>query len=463
LLSADTLLNLAKNDPSPTVRLAIASALPALDTPQIWELSTALAAHGEDKDDRFLPKMIWFGLAPVVEQDFARALALANQTPLPSLADSLRWFVARQPPGRELLLQQLAAESDDVAAKNLRLLAFALKDEASVPQPEAWPQAQGRFAKATDPALVNSADQLSALFGDKAVLARMRKVLADDAQPQPRRQFAFDLLKRANDPEATPIFARLLNLEAFRSAVIPLLARSDDPSTAADLMSRFEGFNPTDRIAALTSLTSRSALALPLIRAVQAGKFDRKYLSALQVRQMRNLHDAEVDRLLDEAWGKVNDSSDAMKATIARLKQAYTAAPMWAYDANAGHETFNQVCAVCHALNGVGGKLGPDLAGSWRNGLDYFLENIVDPNAVVGENYQLHILTKKDGSVVSGILDQESATSITLRTTGDPVIVAKADLKDHQKLAQSLMPPGLLEAMPERKVLELLKFLTSKQ
>ncbi len=150
--------------------------------------------------------------------------------------------------------------------------------------------------------------------------------------------------------------------------------------------------------------------------------------------------------------GKVNDSSEAAKATISRLKQVYTAAPLWAYDANSGHATFTQICAVCHALNGVGGKLGPDLAGTWRNGLDYFLENIIDPNAVVGENYQLHVLTKKDGSVVSGLLDQESATAITLRTIGEPVTVAKADVKDHQKLAQSLMPPGLLEAMPERKV-----------
>ena len=46
-------------------------------------------------------------------------------------------------------------------------------------------------------------------------------------------------------------------------------------------------------------------------------------------------------------------------------------------------------------MGGVGGKLGPDLAGSWRNGLDYFLENIIDPNAVVGDNFQLHVLTKK--------------------------------------------------------------------
>ena len=58
-------------------------------------------------------------------------------------------------------------------------------------------------------------------------------------------------------------------------------------------------------------------------------------------------------------------------------------------------------------------------------------------------------------------------TGGAIRYAGDSltesVVVAKSDIKDHQKLAQSLMPPGLLEALPERKAIELLKFLTSKQ
>ena len=118
---------------------------------------------------------------------------------------------------------------------------------------------------------------------------------------------------------------------------------------------------------------------------------------------------------------------------------------------------------MCHAINSEGGKLGPDLAGAWRNGLDYFLENIVDPNAVVGENYQLHVVTKKDGTVVSGLFDQESTTSLTLRTVTEAVTISKSDIARHEKLAQSLMPPGLLEALPEQKAFELLKFLTGKQ
>jgi putative membrane-bound dehydrogenase-like protein len=462
LLGADVLLKLAKEDPSPTVRLAVASALPTLDTPLTWDLATALASHAEDKDDRFLPKMIWSGLAPVVKQDYSRALALADHTALPSLADSIRWSAGHEPQGRNLLISQLASAPEDVAARCVRLLAFAMKDEASSPKPESWPEAYARLSKSSEHAVAHDADQLAALFGDKTVLAKMRGVLADGTRPMSERQSAFDLLKRANDPEATPIFERLLDVKEFRAAVIPLLSRSTNAATATALIQRFEKFDPAERNAALGALTSRKALAVPLLQAMQNGIFDRKNVSALQVRQLRDLHDAEVDRLADQTLGKVNESSAAMKETIARIKKVYAAAPLWAFNAEAGHQTFNQVCAVCHALNGVGGKLGPDLAESWRNGVDYFVENIVDPNAVVGENYQLHVITKKDGSVASGILDQETDTAITLRTATDPIVVAEADVKEHQKLAQSMMPPGLLEALPEQKVIELIKFLTSK-
>jgi putative heme-binding domain-containing protein len=124
------------------------------------------------------------------------------------------------------------------------------------------------------------------------------------------------------------------------------------------------------------------------------------------------------------------------------------------------------VCAVCHAMGDIrlpSSGIGPDMAGSWRNGLDYFLENIMDPNAVVGDNFQLHVLTKKDGSVVAGMIEQETDTGITMRTVAETVVVAKADVKERQKQPVSLMPPGLMEALPERKALELLKYLLSRR
>lgn len=464
LLSGEVLAGLAKSDPSPVVRLALASALPMLPSAEVWDIATALAGKGQDRDDRFLPKMIWFGLAPAAAEDWARSLELAETTALPTLADSIRWSAARTPKGRDLMAARIANQKDEKsAARGVQLLAFAMKDEAGGAVPSGWNAVYARFENTKDASIRSAADRLAALFGNQTVLDKMRRTLADSAAPLPERQFAFDLLKRGNDAGATAIFAGLLDSDAFRSPVIPLLSRSNDPGTSEALMVHFEKLDASDRSAALGAMTSRPALALPLLKAVQSGKFERKYLSALQIRQMRNLHDAEVDRMLDQTWGKVNESSAAAKATVARLKKAYTAAPLWAYNGNAGRETFVQVCGVCHALSGSGGRLGPDLTGSWRNGLDYFLENIVDPNAVVGDNFQLHLLTKKDGTVISGLIEQETATALTLRTVTESVIVAKADLKEHQKLAQSLMPPGLLEALPEQKVFELLKFLLSKQ
>jgi putative heme-binding domain-containing protein len=455
-IANETLAQLAANDPSPTVRLALASAMPALSADACWKVGTALAAHGEDAADRFLPKMIWFGLGNVITGDFTRGFALADKTPLPTLADSIRWFAAANPQGRELLTERIAKDADDTAARELRILAFGMKNENAAPMPKAWPQVQKRFANA-------SATELSALFGDKAIIAATRATLADAKAPIAQRSAAFDLLKRVGDAEATPIFATLLDLDQFRSAVIPLLSRSNDPATAIALIQRYAKFSTADQSAALNTLTSRAALAMPLLHALEDGKFDRNQIGSFQVRQLRNLRDPALDKLLDKTWGKVTESSAEMKATIARLQKTYQEAPLWVFDANAGRETFQQVCAVCHSMNGVGGKLGPDLAGSWRNGIPYFLENIVDPNAVVGENFQLHVVTKKDGTVLSGLLEQETSTALTLRTLTEPVIITKADIKDHQKLAQSLMPPGLLEAMPERKAIELLKFLTSKQ
>ena len=83
-----------------------------------------------------------------------------------------------------------------------------------------------------------------------------------------------------------------------------------------------------------------------ILQAVKAGRFDRKRLSAFQVRQMRNLHDKALDQLLDQTWGKVNESSAAMKETIARLQKAYQEAPLWAFDGG---------FAVLQGLSGQGG------------------------------------------------------------------------------------------------------------
>jgi len=361
------------------------------------------------------------------------------------------------------LLASLTKLPDATADHTILLASFALRSEASLPSPTAWAQARDRAMKSADAAVRADADQLSVVFGDRDVLDRMRQTLADSSAPAAARRTAFDLLKRSGDPAALPVFVKLLDEPAYRSAVIPLLARSNETATASALLQHFASLNPADQTAALATLSSRPALALALLQATQAGTLDKKLLTSLHIRQIRNLNDPTCNQLLEKTWGKFNETPAAMKESIARIKHVFNEAPLWAYEEGKGRVVFERVCSTCHAMGGnAAAKVGPDLTGSWRNGIDYFVENIVDPNAVVGDAFQMSIVTLNDGTAVSGVFDNETATTLTLRTITGPVSVPLKDIKERQKLEQSLMPPGLLEALPEREMIELLKFLTSK-
>jgi putative membrane-bound dehydrogenase-like protein len=463
--AATDLLRLAQNDASSHVRLAVAAAIPSLPLGERWSIAAALAAKAEDAGDRFLPKMVWFALAPGVASDLPRALDLAARTPLPSLADSILWFAARTPAGREAIAARLTQLPEVASARALRVLAFSLESEAGLKMPGAWPQVTARFTGTSDPAVRAAWEQLSALFGDKSVLGPIRARLADRSVPLAERRRAVDLLRRAGDTESTTLLVQLLDDPALRAAVIPLLANAADPATvAAGLIGKFTTFTAAERTAALAALTSKPALALPLLQAANSGSFDRKALTALHARQLRNLRNPEVTAALDRIWGRATESSADAKATIARLRDAYREAPLWSYSAAAGRQVYDRLCNACHAMDSTAtaGKLGPNLSGTWRNGLEYFLENIVDPNAVVGTDFQLNLVTKRDGTVVSGMIEKESDTALVVRTMTEAVNVPKSEIKSREVTTQSLMPAGLLEALPQREALELLLFLTTE-
>jgi len=78
---------LAKEDPSPVVRLYLASAAQRIPAASRWEILRGLISHAEDASDHNLPLMYWYGLEPLVPLDKAKALTLATTGKVPLLRE----------------------------------------------------------------------------------------------------------------------------------------------------------------------------------------------------------------------------------------------------------------------------------------------------------------------------------------------------------------------------------------
>jgi putative heme-binding domain-containing protein len=455
-------VRLAKTDPSPVVRLNLASAIQRVPEKSAWELIEALAQHAEDRDDRNVPLMLWDGLAQRMPTQLDRAFALAKQTQVPQLADFIYWYAATlEGDGLNRAVAILKKSEGETLRRQLAGLWLAMEPRANVPMPAAWKAVAPNLYASNDGRIRRQAERLAAVFGDDSMFPRLRATLANITADAEARKHAFAVLSRAQDGASLPIFLRLLDEPAFRAPAINQLARFDEPEIADALLRRFEQFAVPERAAALNALTSRVNFATALLDAVSANRLKRDQLTAFHIRRLTTLNNAEVDKRVTATWGRILQSPVEKQARIDKLEKTFNEAPLWAYDSGAGQQHFQKVCASCHRIGNEGVRLGPELTGTGKNGIRYILENIIDPDAVIGADFQMTTVKTKAGDVLSGLLASESPSAITLRMTTGETVVAKADIVKREASEKSLMPEGLLESLSDREQLELLKFLAT--
>lgn len=456
------LVRLAKQDASPVVRLHLASAIQRVSEKSAWAIADALAQRGDDREDRNLPLLVWQGIARWMPKNLDRAFAIAAKTAMPQVADYTYWYAARLG-GKSLnrVVASLDKLQGDTLRRRLIGIALAMETQPNLPMPAAWRSVAPKLYASDDPRVRRQAERLAAVFGDDSMFPRLRETLANQKGDAEWRRHAFAVLSRAQDRASLPVFLRLLDDPALRLQAINLLARFDAPEIAENLLSRFDAFSSPERAAAMNALTRRPSFALTLLDAVGAGKLKRDQLTSFHIRQLSELKNAEVDKRVSAAWGKIHHSPAEKQSQIDRLEKVFNEAPLWAYDGAAGRQHFQKLCAQCHVLRGEGARVGPELTGAGKSGIRYFLENIIDPDAVVGTDFQTTTIETKAGDAVSGLLVNESANALTIRTTTDQVVVSRTDVAKRSSSEKSLMPEGLLESLNAREQIELLKFLTS--
>ncbi len=78
---------LAKEDPSPVVRLYLASACQRLSVAERTPIVENLLAHAEDVADHNLPLMYWYAAEPIVGSDTTKAVSLLAKTKIPIIRE----------------------------------------------------------------------------------------------------------------------------------------------------------------------------------------------------------------------------------------------------------------------------------------------------------------------------------------------------------------------------------------
>src|SRR5207249_11142846 len=97
------------------------------------------------------------------------------------------------------------------------------------------------------------------------------------------------------------------------------------------------------------------------------------------------------DQRVATTWCRILQTPAEKQARIEKLENIFNEAPLWAYDSGAGGEHFLKLCSSCHRIGNDGTRLGPELTGAGKNGVRYFLENIIDPDAVIGADFQMTV------------------------------------------------------------------------
>src|SRR5262249_13556818 len=109
----------------------------------------------------------------------------------------------------------------------------------------------------------------------------------------------------------------------------------------------------------------------------------------------------------------------------------------------------------------VGGEVGPDITGGNRASLDYLLENILDPSAIIPKEYIATKIDLKNGRVVTGIVKEETKAALTVVTQNETLTIPVADIDDRTPSSVSMMPDDLLKELNPHQIRSLIAYLQS--
>ncbi len=303
--------------------------------------------------------------------------------------------------------------------------------------------------------LANATNGKSEVVIRNMVAQATRTLLSNEATLDSRTR-AVEMLQFGKfDPE---VFRTLLEPSqplTLQKAALNGMRKFEDSQVAELIIELWPSMAPGIRSNAEQVLNSRADWVGLLLDAI-----DDKVIPMSEVSFS---HLAELKPILSDKRVQQIDSLMIRQTTPDRQEtiKAYRSALSIDGEMDHGHKVFKKHCTACHQLNGEGHPIGPNLAAMKNRGAEAILVNILNPNAEVNPQYMNYICLTSDGRTISGVISNETATSITLvQADNKSETILRIDIDQLRSTGVSLMPEDLEKVIDPQAMADLLKYIT---
>lgn len=261
----------------------------------------------------------------------------------------------------------------------------------------------------------------------------------------------------ADDDADFKLLAMLMRPEQptdAQSAVVDALSSSHGPKVAAVLLSGWAGYSPTLRNQVFAAIVSREEWIEQLLDQLQQRQLNAADFDARARSQLASLKN---DKLRRRAEALVAIAPAGARRQVLEAHQLVLHA---AGSAAHGKELFAKRCAQCHRYEDVGNRVGPEIASIKDRSPAALLEAILDPNAAVEDRYVEYRAELTDGRVFSGIIAEETSTSLTLiGPEAKRQSLLRGEIEALKNTRRSLMPEGLEKDLSQQDLADILAYL----
>lgn len=317
------------------------------------------------------------------------------------------------------------------------------------------------------PYIVEQATTIAALWGNPEARQTLLAALYALNTPDARRIAILQtLIASGVTPEVVGAIQVAIASEEtsneFRKGVLDSLGAIRDEAAGAKisqlLVQHFMSWEPGLRAQAIEVLTQRSAWTAPLLHAIAEKKVEQETLNLNQLRRIAAFKNESLQKQFQAIYGTIREGRNQNREQVINFHRDFLNGTPG--DPFKGIAVFNKVCAQCHKIYGEGADVGPDITRNGRNNWEQLLQNIFDPSAVIGRDYQARIVALEDGRILTGLPVEESEERIVLKIQGGKLeTIPRTQIEAYKVSEVSMMPEDLEKQVTPQELADLFAFL----